>query len=174
MYLLNLQNCPDFFFSFFCFPLEINGIESLADCRSSEVLPSLLLNLRNGLGVPDRVNKHWSSKEVAENWKQSNSWRNDLCLGANRRPLHVSVDTGSNPRPDQRRHMVPTNWVLLRPSLFSLFCFFYPQIFSCAFTSLCLFPTIIAPSTFSYPRFSSCLTWIAPSLPDGSIAIPLS
>ena len=65
MYLLNLQNYPDF-----CFPLEINGIESLADYRSSGVLLSLLLNLRNGPGVPDRVNKHWSSKEVAANWSR--------------------------------------------------------------------------------------------------------
>lgn len=65
MYLLNLQNYPDF-----CFPLEINGIESLADCRSSGVLLSLLLNLRNGPGVSDRVNKHWSSKEVAANWSR--------------------------------------------------------------------------------------------------------
>ncbi len=63
MYLLNLQKHPDF-----CFPPEINGVESLADCRSSGVLLSLLLNLRNGLGVSDRVNKHWSSKEVAANW----------------------------------------------------------------------------------------------------------
>lgn len=65
MYLLNLQNYPDF-----CFPQEINSIESLADCRSSGVLLSLLLNLRNGPGVPDRVNKHWSSKEVAANWSR--------------------------------------------------------------------------------------------------------
>lgn len=65
MYLLNLQNYPDF-----CSPLEINSIESLADCRSSGVLLSLLLNLRNGPGVPDRVNKHWSSKEVVANWSR--------------------------------------------------------------------------------------------------------
>lgn len=51
----------------FCFPLEINSIESLADCWSSGVLLSLLLNLRNGPGVPDRVNKHWSSKKVVAN-----------------------------------------------------------------------------------------------------------
>lgn len=65
MYLLNLQNYPDF-----CFPPEINCVESLADCRSSGVLLSLLLNLRNGPGVSDRVNKHWSSKEVAANWSR--------------------------------------------------------------------------------------------------------
>ena len=57
-----VQNYPDF-----CFPLEINGVESLADCWSSGVLPSLLLNLRNRPGVPDRVNKHWSSKKVVSN-----------------------------------------------------------------------------------------------------------
>lgn len=49
--------------------------------------------------------------------------------------------------------MVATNWVLVRPSLFSLFCSFYLQIFSCTFTSLCLFPANTAPSTFSCPRF---------------------
>lgn len=56
--------------------------------------------------------------------KQSNSLRNDLRLEANRRPRHVSVDTGSNPQPDQRRHMLATNGALLRPSLFSPFSFF--------------------------------------------------
>ncbi len=48
----------------FSFSLEINGIKSLADYRSPGILLSLLLNLRNGSGVPERVNKHWSSKEV--------------------------------------------------------------------------------------------------------------
>lgn len=60
----------------------------------------------------------------------------------NRRPLHVSVDTGSNPRPDQRRHMVATNWALLRPTLFSLFCFFYPQILPLLSPLLASFPQI--------------------------------
>lgn len=78
----------------------------------------------------------------------------------NRRPLHVSVDAGSNPRPDQRRHMVATNWLLLGPTLFSLFCFFYPSTDpSSAFTSPRFFPANTAPSTFSYPRFSSCPTF---------------
>lgn len=47
------------------------------------------------------------------------------------------------------------------------------QIFSCTFTSLCLFPTNYHPFHFLLSPFSSCPTSIFLSLPNISIAIPL-
>lgn len=169
MYLLNLQNYPDF-----CFPLEINGIESLADCRSSGVLLSLLLKLRNGPGVPDRVNKHWSSKEVAANWSRV-IHGGMICVweqtdGPCMFLLTLVQILGQ---------IKDATWLLQTPQtrLIFSFCFYYLQIF---FTSLCLFPANTTPSTFSCPcsifpspsfhRYPSFLT-----LPDVShIPITLS